>query len=191
MTRAPCPSAQRIPAATVRTSPRPSSSSTRTGRMRACGAVSITIPATWVPWPYAPSTTPSPSSSTKSRESVGSESLSTKSQPGARCPANSGWLGSMPVSSTATSTPAPRPTVCACESPSLKAAPCETQADMLPKPSSKAQLFWRASAGRASTFSSLESTRGSLLSPTGTSSSWSAGRSSSANPCSTSSSTVP
>ena len=128
-TVAPWSTAQRSPpATTVASSYLLALSSTRTGRMRAPGAMPATpVPssarpaisaATVVPWPTGsrrPSVLPS-----------------TKSAPGSTCPARSACDASTPESSTATVTPAPvayrhavfAPSAWSCHSPSRTQSAC-------------------------------------------------------------------
>ena len=72
----------------------PRESKTLIGMILASGATREISPATCVPCPYGPVCW--------SPTSLGSLSLSTKSQPGNRCPASAGCSVSTPVSSTAT-----------------------------------------------------------------------------------------
>ena len=137
-TFAPCSIAQRMPVATAAIPPRPSASSTRTGMMRAPGAVRATMPATWVPWPKASSIRPSPSLSMPSPTSVGTASLPTKSQPGTSRFRRAWCSGSTPVSSTATVTPRPSLTASAWSRWIASVAGCSSQACWEPKPSSEA-----------------------------------------------------
>ena len=102
--RAPWSTAQTMPAATSTSLPVPSASSTFTGRIEASGATpdsasplpstSAIVPATCVPWPLSSAEASLPAMTF---------------QPGSRRPARSG-AGATPVSTTATTTPAPRVT---------------------------------------------------------------------------------
>ncbi len=60
----------------------------------------------------------------------------------------------MPVSRIATFTPPPVLTRCAAGSPMASAAGCSMVFCSVPRPSSKAKLFWRASAGTIQPFAS-------------------------------------
>ena len=118
MMRAPWSAAQTMPAATSTSLPEPVESSTLTGRIDASGATpdsarplpstSATVPATCVPCPLS---------------STASSLRAITFQPGSRRPARSG-VAATPVSTTATTMPAPRVTAQAAATPMASRPHC-------------------------------------------------------------------